>query len=73
MPSRRLSRRTVLRGLGATVALPLLDVMPSAASGLGAGRRPRRLPRTGSRISTSRTGSPAVPGIRRRPDPGAGS
>ena len=27
MSSRRLSRRTVLRGLGATVALPLLDVM----------------------------------------------
>ena len=37
MPSRRLSRRTVLRGLGATVALPLLDVMPAAASGLGGG------------------------------------
>ena len=37
MPSRRLSRRTVLRGLGATVALPLLDVMPAAASGLGSG------------------------------------
>ena len=36
MQSRRLSRRTVLRGLGAAVALPLLDVMPAAASGLGA-------------------------------------
>ena len=36
MPSRRLSRRTVLRGLGATVALPLLDVMPATASGFGA-------------------------------------
>ena len=36
MPSRRLLRRTVLRGLGATVALPLLDVMPAAAV------RPRR-------------------------------
>jgi len=39
MPSRRLTRRTVLRGLGATVALPLLDVMPTMASGLaGAGQ-----------------------------------
>ncbi len=37
MPSRRLSRRTVLRGLGATVALPLLDVMPAAAFGFGGG------------------------------------
>ena len=36
MQSRRLSRRTVLRGLGAAVALPLLDVMPAAASGFGA-------------------------------------
>ena len=38
MPSRRLSRRTVLRGLGAAVALPLLDVMPAAA--FGSGRAP---------------------------------
>ena len=37
MHARRLSRRTVLRGLGATVALPLLDVMPAAAFGLGGG------------------------------------
>ena len=36
MPSRRLSRRTMLRGLGAAVALPLLDVMPAAAFGGGA-------------------------------------
>ena len=35
MRSRRLSRRTVLRGLGATVALPLLDVMPTFAAGAG--------------------------------------
>ena len=34
MTPRRLSRRTVLRGLGATVALPLLDVMPAVATGL---------------------------------------
>ena len=34
MTTRRISRRTVLRGLGATVALPLLDVMrPAAAIG----------------------------------------
>ena len=34
MTPRLLSRRTVLRGLGATVAVPLLDVMPVCASGL---------------------------------------
>jgi hypothetical protein len=34
MRARRLSRRTVLQGLGATVALPLLDVMPAFATGL---------------------------------------
>ena len=27
MPASPLSRRTILRGLGATIALPLLDVM----------------------------------------------
>ena len=33
MPARPLSRRTILRGLGATIALPLLDVMsPSLAA-----------------------------------------
>ncbi|MEE2791534.1 MAG: DUF1552 domain-containing protein [Acidobacteriota bacterium] len=36
---RRLSRRRVLRGLGATVALPLLDVMPSFASPIAQGGR----------------------------------
>ena len=30
MPARPLSRRTILRGLGATIALPLLDVMSPA-------------------------------------------
>ena len=42
MPPRRLlSRRTVLRGLGAAVALPLLDVMPAWATGLAsAGQAP---------------------------------
>ena len=35
MTPRRLSRRTVLRGLGATLALPLLDVLPALATGLG--------------------------------------
>ena len=34
MTPRLLSRRTVLRGLGATMAVPLLDVMPVCASGL---------------------------------------
>ena len=39
LPPRRLSRRAVLRGLGATVALPLLDVMPTWASGLAGARQ----------------------------------
>ena len=30
MPASHLSRRTILRGLGATIALPLLDVMSTA-------------------------------------------
>ena len=41
MTTRRISRRTVLRGLGATVALPLLDVMrPVSALGGGAAAAP---------------------------------
>ena len=55
MTTRRISRRTVLRGLGATVALPLLDVMrpvsalgggaaaPGAATAPGAAASARRL------------------------------
>ena len=39
LPSRHLSRRAVLRGLGATVALPLLDVTPTWASGLAGARQ----------------------------------
>jgi len=42
MPARRVSRRTVLRGLGATVALPLLDVfptLPTVAAGAQSGPR----------------------------------
>jgi hypothetical protein len=40
---RHLSRRTVLRGLGATVALPFLDAMTPAGSISAQGRRPVRL------------------------------
>ena len=35
MTPRRLSRRTVLRGLGATLALPLRDGLPALPTGLG--------------------------------------
>ena len=39
-----MSRRTVLRGLGTTVALPLLDAMlPRAAAKAGAATPPRRV------------------------------
>jgi uncharacterized protein DUF1552 len=45
--SLHLSRRTFLRGLGATIALPMLECMlpkpASAAAGIGAGGAPRRL------------------------------
>ena len=41
MTTRRISRRTVLRGLGATMALPLLDIMrPVSALGGGAPAAP---------------------------------
>ena len=42
---KHMSRRTVLRGLGVTVALPLLDVMTPAATALAktAGARKVRL------------------------------
>lgn len=35
----QISRRTILRGLGATLALPALDIMNSAKAGQTAGRR----------------------------------
>ena len=39
--TRRISRRTVLRGLGATMALPLLDIMhPASVFGGGAQAAP---------------------------------
>jgi hypothetical protein len=52
-----LSRRTVLRGIGATVALPLLDAMMPARA------RPRRRTggRSGSCASRSFTAPPAAP------------
>ncbi len=43
MTARRISRRTLLRGLGATIALPLLDVMRPAVAGAAAAASARRL------------------------------
>ena len=45
MTSTRISRRTVLRGLGATLALPLLEAMlpATAVGGVAAGLAPRRM------------------------------
>ena len=37
MTTRRISRRTVLRGIGATMALPVLDIM-RPVSAFGGGR-----------------------------------
>ena len=42
---KHLSRRTVLKGMGVTVALPVLDAMVPAGDGVVARRRPRRPPR----------------------------
>src|SRR3977135_2110192 len=41
--NRSLPRRTFLRGLGATLALPLLDSMAPRASAVGASASPMRL------------------------------
>jgi hypothetical protein len=56
-----LSRRTLLRGLGTAVALPMLDAMmpgngilQAAATGCRTARRGR--PRSGQRSCSSRTG-----------------
>ena len=49
---KHLSRRTILKGAGATIALPLLDAMnPAATAGL---RRPRATRPTEWRSSPSR-------------------
>ena len=50
-----ISRRTVLRGLGTTLALPLLDSMAPALTAASKTRLPVR--RTASASSTCRTGS----------------
>jgi hypothetical protein len=42
-PVRRLSRRTMLRGLGAAIALPCLDAMSSRSSSAGAASPPARM------------------------------
>ena len=44
LTDRRLSRRTLLRGLGAAIALPMLDAMtPALASARRVGKAPVRL------------------------------
>ena len=48
-----LPRRTLLRGMGASLALPLLDAMVPALTAIGADRRQRRS--AGSASSTCRT------------------
>ena len=51
---KHLSRRTMLKGVGATIALPLLDAMSPAGSRLGE-NAPRDRRRSASRSSASRT------------------
>ena len=41
LTKKHMSRRTVLRGMGVTMALPLLDAMVPAGDGVRARRRPR--------------------------------
>jgi Protein of unknown function (DUF1552) len=43
LTGKRLSRRTALKGIGATIALPLLDAMTPAGAAASAARRPLRL------------------------------
>ena len=52
-----LSRRTILRGMGATLALPLLDAMMPAMS-VRLGRQPSTS-RARALLATSAVGSPA--------------
>ena len=61
---RHLSRRTVLKGMGVTVALPLLDAMVPA----GTAHAPRRPPRARCGSSPSRwcTARPAAPPTARK-------
>ena len=61
--TKSLPRRTVLRGLGATLALPLLDAMMPALSVRARGRASRCI---GSRPSTCRTAWRWSTGCRRR-------
>ena len=60
LTGKAMSRRTLLRGLGATVALPFLDAMiPHQGEG-----RPGSSVRTDFRPSTYRTGWPCSTGLR---------
>ena len=66
-----LSRRTVLRGMGATLALPLLDAMVPALTPHGADRRGAR--RAASARSSCRWASGRATGRRRPPAPASSS
>ena len=73
-----LSRRTVLRGLGATVALPLLDAMVPALSAAGGPAGDRAGAPAGVLLRAERHAAAELPPRRRRrvrlrPHPGAAS
>ena len=66
LSKKHISRRTVLKGVGATIALPLLDAMSPARDRVGRDRR-RAPRRSGSPSSASRTARSWIAGRRRRP------
>ena len=68
---KHLPRRTFLRGMGVTLALPLLDSMVPAQTPLSQDRRRSRRP--DSAVSTCRTAPPWTNGLRRRKVPRSSS
>ena len=58
-----LPRRTFLRGMGATVALPLLDAMVPAMKAAGAGGAPFRRRSTSATARTCSSGRLATEGV----------
>ncbi len=69
--TRRITRRTVLRGLGTAIALPWLESMARAAdvAAVAPARRPPGPARSGWPSSTCPTASTCPPGARRRSAP----
>ena len=57
----QLSRRAVLRGLGATIALPMLECMAAAASPMSKPKRSVFLDRKSTRLNSSHVSESRMP------------